>query len=102
MCCCAGLSQAQAVPDKRASAKDPCAHVNTQFEDDVCSQKQADKAGARLKRIYPAILDVKEEISRNQSDDAAVQHIEDEKVKLRESQQLWEQYRDAQCDAAGF
>ena len=68
-------------------AKDPCKDPLSQFEMNVCSRRDYEKADAELNKVYKQLMD------------ELAEYGNDPRPKFREAQSLWIRYRDANCDS---
>ena len=76
-----------ALPQKKGAEKSPCEGGGTQAEANACARYQYTQADVEMNRVYEQLM------SALAGDDDKNQQ------KLRQSQLLWLQYRDANCES---
>jgi uncharacterized protein YecT (DUF1311 family) len=72
---------------KKKRERDPCKDPMTQFEMNLCSRRDYEKADAQLNKVYKKLM---LELAG---------FTNDLRPKFQEAQSLWLKYRDANCDS---
>ncbi len=72
---------------KKRIERDPCKDPMTQFDMNLCSRRDYEKADAELNKVYKQLM---LELAGFEKD---------HRPKFQEAQSLWLKYRDANCDS---
>ena len=72
---------------KKKRERDPCKDPMTQFEMNLCSRRDYEKADTELNKVYKQLM---LELAGYEND---------HRPKFQEAQSLWLKYRDANCDS---
>jgi uncharacterized protein YecT (DUF1311 family) len=81
------LVSTMALTQKKGARKSPCANIETQSGANACARYKYEQADVQMNKVYAQLMS-----ELGGKDDKNQQ-------KLKQAQQLWLQYRDANCES---